>query len=243
MKRLLFLLMWLMASYAMAQDVIVMRDGTSILSKVLEITPTEVKYKKYSNLDGPTFTVLKTDILVINYENGEKETFETPENLPATAGSTTDLKSFSYEELGNLKEEAEIQKSLNSLNKKCKRIKIIGWTVGGLLVGAGLIMTIGGATTGGEIYNAQTGSYETYVEGGLIGAGVGLLIGGAAVTTGCLIRANKLKNKGVVSINSAPIYQHDFQLKNGNMLTAGVDVLSGNHLHEKTLGLGLRYSF
>lgn len=62
-----------------AQDIIVMRDGSIVQSKVTEITTSEVKYKKYSNPDGPLYTIDKSTILAINYENGEKETFEAVE--------------------------------------------------------------------------------------------------------------------------------------------------------------------
>lgn len=58
-----------------AQDVIVMKDGSLIQSKVQEITPTEIKYKKFSNLQGPLYTIEKSGVLAINYENGEKETY------------------------------------------------------------------------------------------------------------------------------------------------------------------------
>ena len=34
---------------AVSQDVILKKDNTTVLSKVLEITGTEIKYKKWSN--------------------------------------------------------------------------------------------------------------------------------------------------------------------------------------------------
>lgn len=58
-----------------AQDVIVKKDGATILSKVLEVNETDIKYKKFSNPNGPTYTIKKSDILSINYENGEMDTF------------------------------------------------------------------------------------------------------------------------------------------------------------------------
>lgn len=69
---ILFLFVW---SNGFAQDVIVKKDGSTILSKVLEVNTTDIKYKKYSNLDGPTYTILKTELLSINYKNGECEKF------------------------------------------------------------------------------------------------------------------------------------------------------------------------
>lgn len=76
----LILLLFSISSVIIAQDVIVMKDGTTIISKVLEIGTTEIEYKKITNLDGPTYKMLKSDIHAINYENGEKEIFSTIEN-------------------------------------------------------------------------------------------------------------------------------------------------------------------
>ncbi len=70
-----------------AQDIIVLRDGTTILSKVLKIGTTEVEYKKFSNLEGPLYTVEKHTILAINFENGEKETFS---DTPAPAAKAAE---------------------------------------------------------------------------------------------------------------------------------------------------------
>ncbi len=63
-----------------AQDVIVMNDGSTTLSKVLEVNINDVKYKKFSNIDGPTYVIPKSDIMAINYENGEKDYFKTDHN-------------------------------------------------------------------------------------------------------------------------------------------------------------------
>lgn len=62
--------------YCKAQDVIVKKDGSTIISKVLEIDDTNVKYKKYSNLKGPLYVIKKVEILSINYQNGEIEKFD-----------------------------------------------------------------------------------------------------------------------------------------------------------------------
>lgn len=60
---------------AMAQDVIVKKDGSTILCKVEEILSTEIKYKKWSNLEGPTYTIGCSELTSINYQNGEKDDF------------------------------------------------------------------------------------------------------------------------------------------------------------------------
>lgn len=63
-------------SYASAQDLIVKKDGSVIQAKVTKIGTSEVEYKKWSNQDGPQYSISVADILAINYQNGEKETFE-----------------------------------------------------------------------------------------------------------------------------------------------------------------------
>ena len=74
-----------LAGIATAQDVIVMKDQSTIMSKVLEITSTEIKYKKWDNLDGPTYSISPLEVVSINYENGEVEKFaETTNNQQNT---------------------------------------------------------------------------------------------------------------------------------------------------------------
>ena len=59
-----------------AQDVIVKKDGTTILSKVLEVNEANLKYKKFKNPQGPTYSISLSEIMSVNYENGEKDVFD-----------------------------------------------------------------------------------------------------------------------------------------------------------------------
>lgn len=78
MKRYFILLIFvLMALSTLAQDIITKKDNTKIIAKILEVSPTEIKYKKYSNQDGPTFILPTKDILIVTYQTGESETFTT----------------------------------------------------------------------------------------------------------------------------------------------------------------------
>jgi hypothetical protein len=76
MKHLFLLIAACSATVAQAQDVIVKRDGSTILTKVLEVNQTDIKYKKFSNQQGPTYTINKSEVMAINYESGDKDTFE-----------------------------------------------------------------------------------------------------------------------------------------------------------------------
>ena len=72
---LLFILFVCSSNIIEAQDTLSMRSGETILVKVIEVGTTEVKYKKLDNVNGPVFSMLKSDLLIIKYENGTKEDF------------------------------------------------------------------------------------------------------------------------------------------------------------------------
>ncbi|MBE6195939.1 MAG: hypothetical protein E7137_02455 [Rikenellaceae bacterium] len=76
MKRALFLIPLLVASMTVAaQDTIVLKDGELLEAKVIKIGESEVEYKKWSNPDGPIYTLKRAHIFTIKYANGEKELF------------------------------------------------------------------------------------------------------------------------------------------------------------------------
>jgi hypothetical protein len=76
MKKILMLVLIICSSNMIkAQDTLLMRTGVNILVKVIEIGTTEVKYKKQDNLNGPVFSILKSDLLLIKYENGTKDDY------------------------------------------------------------------------------------------------------------------------------------------------------------------------
>ena len=58
-----------------AQDKIFRTDSTIIESKVQEVGDAEIRYKKFSNLNGPVYVIKKADVWKIVYENGEKEVY------------------------------------------------------------------------------------------------------------------------------------------------------------------------
>jgi len=72
---LLFILFICSSNITKAQDTLSTRYGESILVKVIEVGTSEVKYKKLDNLNGPVFSMLKSDLLMIKYANGTNEDF------------------------------------------------------------------------------------------------------------------------------------------------------------------------
>jgi len=89
---LLFILFVCSSNIIQAQDTLSMRSGENILVKVIEVSnvrlkqkntfkgyievgTAEVKYKKLDNLNGPVFSMLKSDLLMIKYQNGTSDDF------------------------------------------------------------------------------------------------------------------------------------------------------------------------
>lgn len=84
MRKILFVSAFisLLSVAAKSQDKIYRNNGKVIEAKVIEVSSSEVKYKEYSNPDGPVY-VLETDkIKKIVYENGKEEKFS--DNLKDT---------------------------------------------------------------------------------------------------------------------------------------------------------------
>ncbi len=60
---------------ASAQDIIVTKDSERIDAKILEVSDTEVSYKKAGYIEGPTFVMKTSEISSIIYSNGDVQTF------------------------------------------------------------------------------------------------------------------------------------------------------------------------
>lgn len=59
-----------------AQDTIIKMNGDTVLAKISEITPIEIKYKRFNFQDGPVYTEEKSTISIIKFSNGLKESFK-----------------------------------------------------------------------------------------------------------------------------------------------------------------------
>jgi len=53
-----------------SQGMIALLNGNMIEAKVEEISPTEIKYRRLDNLNGPLIIINKSEVLSIRYENG-----------------------------------------------------------------------------------------------------------------------------------------------------------------------------
>lgn len=84
--------------FTYSQDLIIKKNGDEIKSKVLEVNLGIIKYKKYDNLNGPTFEVKKSDVFIIKYENGTKDIM----NALKSSSSSNSTQTDNQDEEGNL---------------------------------------------------------------------------------------------------------------------------------------------
>ena len=71
----LFVFCAVLSVSAFAQDIIITRDAKRIESKIQEVSPTEVRYMEWGNLEGPVFVLPTQDICVITFQNGSIRVF------------------------------------------------------------------------------------------------------------------------------------------------------------------------
>jgi hypothetical protein len=93
LRLLIFIFLCFLTPLLKAQDTLVKRNGEKLLVKLLEVNPTELKYKRFDYQDGPVFTVSKSELSYIVYANGVRESYENwiPPVLPGITSIKEDL--------------------------------------------------------------------------------------------------------------------------------------------------------
>lgn len=207
---------------ASAYDVIVKNDGTSLMGKVVEISDTEVKYRRADNPDGPIYTLKVADIMRINYENGQSDLMQkdgmTPSSvLSGPTGTVNDT---------NLWKMYKKNQTDYSLPKKLKLTAFIG---GGTLIAAGAVMMI---------LSYGPSEYPELFFSGVAAAGLGAVW----MPTFYSIARRKQKQIEEMELVSAPLYRQEIFEKGGTSLSIGVDYMA-NKVNTRTLGFGMTFNF
>ena len=185
----------------LAQDKIILRNGEEIKAKVQEVGLSEIKYKKLDNLGGPVYTVLKSDVFTINYENGTKEVFGSAEDAHTVAPAP------------KVREERrrsarEPRKNYQQDHKSATK-KIVG---GAIMTGLGIPVLVGGIgllTVGATALDVSS-SGNAIADGfsvGLIAVGSVLTAGGIVLEVlGSITLSRGIKDrKNGLSMDFAPI--------------------------------------
>lgn len=213
MKPIVFIVIsFLFAHNLLAQDNIVMRNGEEIKAKVQEVGLKEIKYKKADNLNGPVYTVLKTDVFIIKYENGSKEVFGSAEEAPAAAPIAESKEPPLVREQRREREprhERERRVEYQQDHKPGVK-KIVG---GAIMTGFGIPVLAGGVTlltVGASAFEA-TSTRNPIADGfsvGLVAVGSVITAGGIVIEVlGPITLSRGIKeHRGGVSMNFSPIY-------------------------------------
>ena len=96
---LIHLIVLCTAQLAYSQDIIYKKDGSRIDTKIIKIQQEEIWYKKWNYQDGPEISILKSDVLLIQYANGETEVFQTEKtnNIESPKIEKTELNELDYD--------------------------------------------------------------------------------------------------------------------------------------------------
>jgi len=76
-KHLVILTLLGLALTTKAQDQLFKKDNSKLLVKITEVSPDEIKYKLFNNLNGPIYVVNKSEVSLLIYENGQHEVINT----------------------------------------------------------------------------------------------------------------------------------------------------------------------
>lgn len=227
MKHLLFLMLFCCAVCASAQDVIVKKDGSTVVCRVLEVKSSEVIYKLWTAQNGSNYVMDLSLVSSINYESGKKESFsEIMENKYSPYNQNNGERQINDNSLLMMDRSSKVNP------KKAKRLKIAGYTVGGAI-------TVTGATL--LTFSCMNAGHRAemcfYTSGVLIPLGV-------VIAIPCLWKGYKMTRE-YKKVQSYALFQQDFNFKNGSSITPSIDMLkyTDKGFNTQTIGLGLSYNF
>lgn len=227
MKRILFLFCAIMFSVAMwADDIIYLKNGDEIRSKINKIGTSVVEYRKVSNLEGPVYEINKEDISKIVYSNGEEDVFKFPSNKPIIDFDGEKLIAFEGKVITDSEYLQLAEKNCAIAYKLFKKGKVQK-QVGTAFLATGSAVTAAGLACLIFLPSTCSCSYDAVYTAGV----VGVLAGPAFLATGiplfCVGKLNKRQ--------SYEAYNESFNPK-----TADAPELNLN-FYGNSLGLALRF--
>lgn len=206
-----------------AQDVIVKKDGSTIVCRVIELNDSEIIYKKWSDLNGSNYVMDKSLASAINYENGKKVSISEMNNNYMPNNQNTGIQQYNDQAL--IAQDFAVNK-YNSIKKR----KNWGW-IGIGIVGIGGLLCL---PTTLENCNQHK---EFLITGGLVAAT------GAITSIYSFTSAHKIQKQAKYLMQSDILLQQDFKFCNGSSLSTNINMINDYSKKEKVFGLGLSYNF
>ncbi len=223
MRKVLILFALLCSLTVAAQDVIIKKDGNTIVCQVVEVGQTEVVYQKWSDLGGANYVMNIADIASIQYKNGEKETFGKVGHESVGAN----MSQVASNAVPQYMSDAELL-NMTFDQKKYKRIKRTSLIGGSLLIIAGTV---------GVFLSIENETTESWI------LSIGAMTAGATWATIGLIKAYQMKPQYANMVESTPLIQHEFKLNSKSSLSPQLCSIKDNLQHTSTIGIGLNYNF
>jgi opacity protein-like surface antigen len=198
-----------------AQDMIILKDGNIIEAKVMEIHPTEIRYKRSDNLDGPMIILPVSSILSIRYKNGTTDIINaSPVSSSSLAGQAANQLSGTS---GSYTRQNFLEESLQTILNAFPAIPIAGNNLKFLFSRERWTATVNGENyLAGSIETEETGSgyllklSQTHIWPGAVGKSVGKiaqLIPGAGAASSVLNIASSYAGSLVGAVEmSGPLY-------------------------------------
>ena len=228
MKQLLVLLLLLCSASVSAQDVIVKKDGSMIDCQVVELTESEIVYKKWSDQNGSNYVMERSAASAINYQNGKKVNLSEATNLYEPNNQNDGVQKYNDKALLLL----DASSIKYNPSKRAKTLRTIGWIGGTVLSGVAIAFFISGG-----LARSRGGEENSYYVGGISAA---LAVIG---TPTLLLMAHHYQKKADFLMQSSSLYQYNFKFDDGSFLSAGIDMLCDRTINKNTLGFGIRYNF
>jgi hypothetical protein len=187
MKRLSLSILFIISCFSVltAQDVIYTKDGTKIEAKIIRIDDSVVEFKIWSDQEGPSLMIKTTDIVMIDYANGDRDMFPTVvEHKEETPIIDNPYEELDFESsspsgliLGNkLLTEVDAQKILiykgENIYEKTWIDALRQRTIGNSLFFPGLVLMVGSAVV--YVYNLNYSLDQTIAIVSNIGEYVGI---------------------------------------------------------------------
>lgn len=226
MKKFIMALMTMCSICAVAQDVIVKTDGSTIVCRVQNLTTAEVVYKKWGDLKGSNYVMNLNDVSAINYENGKKDQLLTMNNKYAPGNQNSGLGLMNDNALTRMD-------MITDYEQKAKKAKTLGLICGGLSVGASLVFAMDAVGIVDIFGHEPTTSW--LISGACVAGGAGFVFGGNALSN--------YYQKKAMSLQASSVFQQEFSFNNGSSLALGVDLLRDKTMKDNAWGIGLRYNF
>ena len=160
MKKSILLTSFLWLSHFLtAQDLITKTNGEEIKAKVLEISPTEIKYKRFDYQQGPTIIIPTSEVFMLKYPNGEKQVFQ--QNLPSAQAANHSLSTTAVPDgyvalMAGTSIPLELQETISS--KTIYEGQTVQFKVKADLIQNGLLLVKAGEILSGIVVKAEKAS-------------------------------------------------------------------------------------